>query len=81
MENSLYNRVVHKVDIFVDFLMEINWKQLSQISFNANLQLSLHFELKLKWLISLSNIFPNLRSTKMPTLPTLCIMEKLECGS
>ena len=44
MEDSLYNLVVHKADIFVQLLKEIN----CQISFNANLHLSWHLWIEIE---------------------------------
>ena len=41
--------------------------------------LSWCIELKLLWVITVSNLFSNLSNTKMPTLSTLCITWKLVC--
>ena len=72
---------IHKVGKNCHFWKTSNGNKLetvkTQINFNANLHLSWHFEFKLKWLIPLSNLFSNLRNTKMPTLPNLCIAGKL----
>ena len=45
-----------------------NW-----INVNADLDLLWCIWLELKWLITVTNLFSNLSSTKMSTLPTLCI--------